>query len=146
MTFTSFDKRMFKLARAVAESSSFKNFHLGCVVTYKKHVLSVGVNSNKTHPAQKKYNRKHRKFTKTDKPMVDSVHAEIDALSKISYPIEQNISWKDVKVYIYRISNGRKDGHGLARPCPACMAALKNKGIRHIYFTTNEGYGYERLD
>lgn len=145
MSISSFDKKMFKLAKATAETSDFKNFHLGCVITYKKRILSVGVNSYKTHPMQKEFNRKNRKFTKSNKPILDSVHSEIDALTKISYPIEQNIDWKNVKIYIYRISKGRKNGHGLARPCAACMAAIKDKGIRHIYYTTNEGYAYEKL-
>lgn len=146
MTITKFDMKMFKLAHALAETSEFHNFHLGCVIVYKKKVISVGVNSNKTHPKQKKYNRKHRNFSKSNKPIKDSLHCEIDALTKISYPLDQNIDWKQVKIYIYRICPGKKSGHGLARPCPACTAALRNKGVRHIYYTTDNGYAYERFD
>ena len=34
----------------------------------------------------------------------------------------------------------------MARPCPSCMAAIRDLGIRDIYYTTNDGYVYERLE
>lgn len=30
--------------------------------------------------------------------------------------------------------------------CPSCMAAIKDLGIRHIYYTTNDGYAYEEVE
>ena len=49
-----------------------------------------------------------------------------------------------MKLYIYRI---RKDQpYGMARPCPSCMAAIKDIGIKDIYYTTNDGFSYEYLD
>ena len=145
-TITNFDKRMFEMAREVAETSTYGPFHLGCVIVYKHHVIANAANSQKTHPVQKKYNRRYREFKKGLKPALDMVHAEIAALNCIPYPIAEQIDWKDVKVYVYRISPGHKLGHGMARPCPACFNALKEKGIRHIYYTTNEGFAYERIE
>ena len=29
--------------------------------------------------------------------------------------------------------------------CPSCMQAIKDLGIRNIYFTTDDGFGYERI-
>ena len=55
-----------------------------------------------------------------------------------------DINFSKVKLYIYRI---RKDQpFGLARPCPSCMAAIKDLGIRDVYYTTNDGYAYEKLE
>ena len=34
----------------------------------------------------------------------------------------------------------------MARPCPSCMAAIRDLGIRDIYYTTNDGYVCERLE
>lgn len=34
----------------------------------------------------------------------------------------------------------------MARPCLSCMAAIKDIGIKDIYYTTNDGYSYERLE
>ena len=33
----------------------------------------------------------------------------------------------------------------MSRPCPSCMAAIKDMGIKHIYYTTNDGFVYENL-
>ena len=34
---------------------------------------------------------------------------------------------------------------GIARPCPSCMAAIRDIGIRDVYYTTDDGFAYERL-
>lgn len=145
MKLSKFDYSMFEKARQVAGTSTYEGHSLGCVIAYKKHIISMASNSTKTHPLQKRYNRRYRDFKKSEKPIVDSGHAEILALADIPYPIEQSIDWRQVRVYIYRISPGRRLGHGLARPCKACMAALRDKGVKHIYYTTNDGFGHEEL-
>ena len=34
----------------------------------------------------------------------------------------------------------------MGRPCESCMAAIKDFGIRDIYYTTNDGFVHERLE
>lgn len=138
------DYRYFDMARRVAQHSEFNTFHLGCVMVYKGSVITTGANSHKTHPKQHKYN-KYRKFRPGSKPIKDSLHAEIAALTQIPYVIDQTIDYSKVKVYIYRICPGKKLGFGNSRSCPACMAALRAKGIQHLYYTTDSGYAYERI-
>lgn len=142
---TKFDYKMFTKARQIAETSDFGSFHLGCVIVYKHKILASASNSTKTHPMQKKYNRKYRNFKHGEKPIVDSLHAEIAALSSIPYPIAQQIQWKDVSVYVYRICKGKPLGHGMARPCKACRNALRDMGINHLYYTGEDSFIYERL-
>ena len=142
---TKFDYKMFNKAKQVAETSDFGSFHLGCVIVYKHKILASASNSTKTHPMQKKYNRKYRQFKHGEKPIIDSLHAEIAALSSIPYPVAQQIQWKDVAVYVYRISPGKPLGHGMARPCKACRKALQDMGITHLYYTGDNSYIYERL-
>lgn len=142
--FSNFDYRMFDVARRVAQESDFDNFHIGCVIVYKKHIVASACNTNKTSPKQKKYN-KIRKFNKGTKPTKHSMHAEIRALSLIPYPLAQTINWRDVSVYVYRICKGKRLGQGLARSCPGCMAALKDKGIKKLFYTTDTGFCYEEL-
>lgn len=144
--FSKFDKKMFDKAREVAETSDFEHFHLGCVITYKRYILSSACNSYKTHPVQMRYNRRFRKFRQGSKPCVHSLHAEIAALNAIPYPVAAQVNWREVKVYIYRISVGRASKMGMARPCPACMAALRELGVRDIYYTGEDSYIYERLE
>lgn len=145
MKISKFDYAMFDKAREVAKKSTYDGYSLGCVIVYKKHIIGEGANSNKSHPRQKKYNRKYRTFLKTEKPINDLGHAEILALCDIPYPIGQNIDWKEIKVYVFRISPGKSLGQGMARPCKACMAALRDKGIRNLYYTTDTGYAYEKI-
>ena len=131
------DYRYFKKARQIANISDYKKQHVGCVAVYQGQVIGLGCNTNKTHPIQKFYN-KYR--IKSDN-MLPKLHAEISCINQIKH---LDINFSKVKLYIYRI---RKDQpFGLSRPCPSCMAAIKDLGIRDIYYTTNDGYSYERLE
>jgi deoxycytidylate deaminase len=144
--FTNFDIKMFEKARELAETSTFEHFHIGCVITYKHHIIGQGVNSNKTHPVQKRYNRyRNYNWKQGTTPLVHSMHAEIAALNSIPYTVAQSVNWKDVQVYVYRISPGRVTGRGLAAPCRACRKALTDLGVRHFYYSGNDSYIYEKV-
>lgn len=131
------DYKYFLKARQAALISDFHKTHIGCVAVYHGNVFGIGCNCNKTHPMQKKYN----KFRKKSDGLLPKLHAEINCINSIKH---LNINFSKVKLYIYRI---RKDQpFGLARPCPSCMAAIKDIGIRDIYYTTNDGYVYERIE
>ena len=140
-------KKFFNLAKEVAETSDFDGIKSGCILVYKNTVIGRGANSKKTHPVQKEYN-KYRNFNRgTGKMIVHSLHSETAALIDAEHNVNnEDIDWSKVKVYVYRISRGTKLGYGLAKPCPACMNALKDLGIRHIYYTDSDGYSYLQLD
>lgn len=127
-------------ARHVSHCSTFARARLGTVIVYGNKILSVGFNQLKTSPVQKKYNR----YRNGDFPPHihnDTIHSEIDALNKCSFA---DIDWKDVILYV-----GREDKAGnskLAKPCPACIQAIKDRGIRKVYYTTEDGYGRINLD
>ncbi len=137
------DYKYFKKARNIAAISDYIGEHIGCVAVYKNKIVGVGCNLNKTHPTQKFYN-KFRSYD-DDWDFSDSLppklHAEINCLNQIRH---LNINFSKVKLYIYRIRHDRP--FGLARPCPSCMAAIKDIGIKHVYYTTNSGFAYEYLD
>ena len=131
------DYRYFDKARKVASISDYKKQHIGCVAVYQGQVIGLGCNCNKTHPIQKKYNR----YRKPSDSMLPKLHAEISCLNQIKH---LDINFSKVKLYIYRI---RKDQpFGMARPCPSCMVAIRDLGIRNIYYTTNDGYAHEKLE
>ena len=140
------DMRFFDLARKEAEQSDYPRFHVGCVIVYKGHVISADHNSEKEAPIQKKYNR-YRNFKNyhNHSSVRHSLHAEIAAIKKISYPIAQQIDWKKVKVYTYRIAPGLPGGIGLSRPCTGCERRIRDLGIRDLYYTGNGSYIHERL-
>ena len=145
MTISKFDKKVFKLAYKVAKTSDFETFHVGAVIVYKKRIIGIASNSDKTHPMQAKYN-KYRQFNKTKNEVKHSVHAEIAAINSIPYVIGREVQdWSKVKIYVARVCPGHDSGVGMARPCAACRKALQDLGIKHIYYTTDEGYAYERF-
>ena len=138
MELTKNDYKLFLKAREIALSSTYPKFHVGCIAVYHGAVIASGINSSKTHPIQFFYNR-YRDCS--DSTLPPTLHAEIDCINQLKH---LNINFSKVKLYIYRI---RKDQpFGIARPCPSCMAAIKDLGIRDIYYTTNDGYVYERLE
>lgn len=124
----------FYKAKKASEFSDFKRYHVGCIAVYKGYILSVGYNSNKTHPIQKIYNKE--RFSEDNTP--HSLHAEIAALCLIKN--RSDIDWSSVDLYIYR---GNKKGEPrMAKPCASCIAMIKDLGIVNIYYTIDSGYAY----
>lgn len=139
------DMKFFDAAKREAEKSDFPRFHVGCVFVYQGQIISAACNSNKSDPMQKRYNR-YRHFNHTTKGCVNhSGHAEMMALKKISYPVAQQLDWKKVKVYTYRICPGLPLGCGVSRPCQACMTAMRERGIRNFYYSTDFGFAHEKI-
>ena len=131
------DYRYFYKARQIANISDYNKIHVGCVAVYHGQIIGIGCNTNKTHPAQKFYNR----YREPSDTMLPKLHAELSCINQIKH---LDINFSKVKLYIYRI---RKDQpFGLSRPCPSCMAAIKDLGIREVYYSTNDGYVYEKLE
>lgn len=119
-------------AKAASELSDSPQHHLGAVLAYGNKVISVGWNSMKTNPLQKELN-KQRNFDKEDSPNNGAVHAELACLLNVQY---MDINWSKAALYIYR---QHKNGQpALAKPCKACMKAIQDKGIRKVYWTTDE--------
>lgn len=134
------DYRYFEKARQIASVSDFPKTHIGCIAVYQGNIIGIGCNTNKTHPKQDYYNR-FRKIYNNGNYCIPKLHAEINCLNSIRF---LDINFSKVKIYIYRIRHDQPCG--IARPCPSCMAAIKDLGIKHIYYTTNEGFGYEKID
>lgn len=131
--------RYFQKARQAAEISDYKRTHVGCVAVYQGNIIGIACNTNKTHPMQKYYNR-YRYHPQTSY-FYPKLHAEINCISSIRH---LDINFSKVKLYVYRTRCDQE--YGIARPCPSCMAAIKDLGIRHIYYTTNDGYAYEEVE
>lgn len=135
--FRDIDYKFLDKARQIANISDYNRIHVGCVAVYHGQIIGLGFNTNKTHPTQKFYN----KYRVQSDSMLPKLHAEINCINQIKH---LDINFSKVKLYIYRI---RKDQpFGLSRPCPSCIAAIRDLGIRDIYYTTNDGFSYERLE
>ena len=130
------DMKYFEVAKSLSKTSTFPRVKIGAVIVLKKHIISIGVNSTKSHPIQKYYNR--LRFDEEDSN--HTLHAEIQALLSVPYGIDLS----DATLYTYREMNNHKLGK--SRPCPSCMGMIKDKNIRRICYTTEDGYCEEILE
>ena len=138
------DAHLFKLARECSFKSDYKSgcssARIGCVIVYKGAILTKTWNSDKTHTFQEKYN-KWRYKADVKHYLPSKAHAEVAGLQKIKY---LDIDFSKVHVYTYR---ELKNGHiAMSRPCPSCIAAMRALHIKHMHYTTDDGYCHEVLD
>ena len=134
------DEHLFRMARAVSLQSDYcGSARIGCIAVYKGSVLAKGFNSDKTHTIQSRYNVMRYKDI-GNRYLPSKIHGELAVLQKIKY---LDIDFSRVHIYVYR---ELKDGTmAMARPCPACMAAIKQMGIKYIHYTTECGFAAERI-
>ena len=134
------DSHLFRIAREVSlEASYCGSARIGCIAVYRGTILAKGCNSDKTHTIQAKFNV-YRFKNSGNRYLPEKLHAETKVLQAIKY---LDIDFSRVHLYIYR---EWKDGTiAMSRPCDACFAAIQELGIKHIHYTTDRGYAYEKL-
>ena len=138
MNFTQRDRKLIEYATSFAYTSQHDITRVGAVIADGKSIVACGINSHQSHPMQKRYNI-YRNFRNDHTGATHHLHAEIAALIKVR--------WNDLSgmsIYVTRVL--RDGSHGIARPCPACMAALKDHKINKIYYTTATGIAYEEIN
>lgn len=136
-------KEFFEAARRCAEQSDYNgasSAKIGAVAVFRRTIIARGHNQNKTHPLQQRYNI-YRYDVNGDHYYPSKMHAEIELISKIRY---LDINFSEVEIYVYRETKGGRKA--LARPCAACTKALRDLGIKKVFYTTNDGYCEERFD
>ena len=130
--------RYFNLAKRASTFSDYDKIKIGAVLVYKNKVISIGWNTHKSNPIQKKYNvfrsDENRYYDVDSKP--NSTHAEMKCLIDT---MDMDINWSKVSIFIYR------NNMNMCRPCNSCMTALKERGIKNIYYTNKNSYHYEEI-
>jgi tRNA(Arg) A34 adenosine deaminase TadA len=122
---------LFDTARKLALTSDYGRFRMGAIVASGKSIVSMGTNSKKTHPLQKKF---------TNKPWLTPWrHAEIHALS-----LTGNADIGGCDVYVCRVL--ADNSLGTSKPCSGCTQALKHFGIRGAYFYEDGKFLYHALN
>lgn len=130
------DMKFFNVASAMAELSTWSEEpreQIGAVIVLRNEIISTGYNRCKSSPFQAYW------AEKAGRSEAIYTHAEISALDKITR-IKNKNEFHLMKIFVYRET---KVGLGIAKPCEICTLALKSFGIRHVYYTTDDGYGYE---
>jgi deoxycytidylate deaminase len=131
-------QRFFSIAKRNADQSTYTRkgrgkIAIGSAIVKGNYVVSEGMNRKKTHVVQQRYNDLSAYFAP-----IPNIHAEVDALIK-----SKHHDLTGTEVFVYReLVNGTL---GNCRPCRACMRALKDAGVKHIYYTTEQGFHYERI-
>ncbi len=139
------EQRLFNVAKAISKTSTFGRIKIGAALISGAKIISVGVNSKKSHPIQKKLNAFRINSSKEpDSGFLrhNHIHAELEAILRAPYEATHDNN-NNLTLYVYR--EGFKGQLRNCRPCPACMAAIREHGIKTIYYTTEDGYCKEEI-
>lgn len=127
------DKReqyYFKKAKQISRISTYDRVRIGCIAVYKKNIIGIGYNQAKTNPMQAKYNVYRRIHT-----INDYIHAEMACLNQIK---NLDIDFNKVKLFVYREDD--KKNIRICKPCGACERAIRDLGIKMVYYTDTNKY------
>lgn len=125
------NERGYYYARMASANSDFTGYSLGAAAFYCGKLLALGWNSCKTHPAQALYNSMERGFDGYS--FKSTIHAEMMVINKIKY---LDINFSKVKLFVWRGDDLPK----ISKPCPACKRALRDLGVKRVYYTGNNSY------
>lgn len=137
------DQKCIDHTLALAAESKFRRARMACIATHKRRIIAEANNGNKTHPMQNKYNI-YRDDYHDDGVVMPKVHAEMACLAILKTMIpKHNINPSEITLYVARSCLDRD--RGMARPCKACMRAIKDFGIRRVFYTTDMGVAEEYI-
>jgi len=94
------------------------NFRLGAVLVHRNSIVSVGLNSYKTHPLM---------AARTEWPFL---HAEQNAIIRAGLD-----NCEGLDLYIARVL--KNNDLAMSKPCKVCIELIKDVGIKNIYYSTN---------
>ena len=123
------DRPVMDLAIKVAESSLSRK-KVGALLLNKNKVITQAVNQDtKTHPLQARL----AELVGLDEKIY--LHAEIAALIRCRSEVDT--------IIVARIGGHKGNELRNAKPCPICSLALQQAGIKHVYYTTDNGFKYD---
>ena len=136
-------ERYFKFAKQAAQWADYKGTRsapaIGAIAVYKGSIVADAWNTNKTSPLQARYNV--YRYEPADTPC--KAHCETQLIQKLRWRFGDGLDWTKVHIYLYR---EYKDGKlAPSRPCPSCMAMLRDLNIKKIMYTTEDGFAEEKI-
>ena len=120
------------LAKVAAANPNDREKFAAAVV-YRNRIISIGMNSMKSHPMAAKYGKnEHAIF----------LHAEVAAIKNALREINVD-DFSKCDIYITRVKKEKpftkKFVWGLAKPCPGCERAIAEFGFRRTIYTCDNG-------
>lgn len=107
-------------AISAAQLATHNKWRLGSVIVKGGSILGVGHNRSRNDPT----------VIEDEKYFECSTHAEVSAIKSTKNP-------KGAKLFVARLTPA--DNLALAKPCSRCFQAIKQAGIKKIYYTTSDG-------
>ena len=123
--------------RHAIDTEKVYNCKMAAAIAVKGQIISLGRNSNRTHPMAAKYSRH-----------CDAIfmHAEIHAISNSlnHIGVEQ---LRNSTLYIHRVKSPHQYAaewvDGLAKPCKGCAMAIAAFKIPRVVYSTDQKDSYE---
>lgn len=119
------------MTRRLAISNNMK-MKLAATIVLRNEVISIGFNSDKSHPLQKRFCKNPDSIFK---------HAEVDCIVKALKIVDEE-DLKNATLYVYRVKRKHKGDtawvSGKAEPCPGCQKAIEHFGIKRTVFSLDE--------
>lgn len=117
----------------VAAANPNPSEKFAAAIVWNNRIISVGLNSMKTHPFQAKYAKN---------PHAIFLHAEIAAIKNALREIEVD-DFSKCDIYIARIKKekpfDKKYVWGLSKPCEGCQRAIAEFGLKRVIYTCDNG-------
>lgn len=125
------DEKYMSMVRRLAINNHMKTKLAACLVL-RNEVISIGFNSDKSHPIQARFGRNSESIFK---------HAEIDCIINALKHIEKE-DLQRATLYVYRVKKKSKEDpvlvDGLSKPCKGCCKAIEHFGIKKVVYSTGE--------
>lgn len=120
--------KIFTTLERIADFSDHPQHNMACAIVIRNKIISFGYNRLKTDPFQARFGKN---------PDSIYLHAEIHAIKNAL----RRVSVDDLKradLFVMRVMTG-KTRWGMAKPCPGCMRAVAEFGIRNVWYTNQDG-------
>ena len=124
-----------KIAEALDKNMNRTGARLASAIAFKNHIVSYGVNQNKSHPF-------HSQFSEHDDAIF--LHAETDAIKNSLRRVSEK-ELEKASLYVCRVKYTDNTPYrslvwGLAKPCLGCQRAIATFGIENVIYS-GDGYG-----
>lgn len=133
--FMIFTKRM-----AIQNNSSQNRAKLAASLVIRNEIISIGYNSYKTHPLQKRFSKNIEAIFK---------HAEVDCIINALRCVDQE-DLSRASLYVYRVKKLTKDSiqwsDGYSEPCCGCKQAINHFKIKKVIFSSEENNSFIQLN
>ena len=118
---TSLQEKILSISKALSNVSecSKKHFTFLC---YQNKIISIGINSKKTHPKAKKLGYRF-----------DCMHSELVAIANYNGNTPYN------RIVLINTRINRFNLFGFSRPCNKCLPWLLASNFKRIYYTDDFG-------